>query len=267
MNNNKNMGTLYSRCIGAINAKGIYIFSLDQDDLFFNNDVFDYIYDIAEDGKFDIIGFKSVFTRQYNNNEIFQNPISKYPDKLTLLQPELSKYPLDKERIYYDITIWTKSFKNEVYKKAVNLLGKKRYSMFLSWAEDSSMIFVIFNIAKSFKLIDKYGIIHLVSLKTASFTQPKDNKLFGCIFLLDIIFDFSKNNSNKNFAANFALDLKKTFKLNKFKNDKNHCYLNIIIQKILNCKFISKRYKTKIKESFQNFLIHNNTIIKCSQRQ
>ena len=42
--NKKNMGTLYSRCIGALLSKGEYIFCLDNDDLFFDEDVFDYVY-------------------------------------------------------------------------------------------------------------------------------------------------------------------------------------------------------------------------------
>ena len=36
--NKKNMGTLYSRCIGALLSKGKYIFCLDNDDLFFDED-------------------------------------------------------------------------------------------------------------------------------------------------------------------------------------------------------------------------------------
>ena len=269
INNNKNMGTLYSRCIGAIIAKGIYIFSLDDDDLFLNNDIFDYIYNIAEDEKFDIIGFKSVYTTKYSNNisKIFDNPFSHQPNNLSLFQPKLSEYPLVKRKrnIYNDINIWTKSIKNEVYKKAVNLLGKKRYSIFMSWAEDTSMIFIIFNIAESFKFVDIYGLIHLKSPITASYTQPKNNILFGEIFLLDIIFDFSKNNSNKDLAVYYALFIKRHYRLNKIKNDKNHCYLYFILQKILKCKFISKQNKVIIKNSFQHFLIYNKKLIKCSQ--
>ena len=37
--NKKNMGTLYSRSIGALMAKGNYIMCLDNDDLFFDEDV------------------------------------------------------------------------------------------------------------------------------------------------------------------------------------------------------------------------------------
>lgn len=257
INNNKNMGTLYSRCIGAMTAKGAYIFSLDDDDLFFNNDIFEYIYNSAEDGKFDIISFKSIYTKNYRNNisKMYDNPFSHHPNNLTLFQPELSNYPLKKNKkyIYNDIHIWAKSIKNELYKKAVNLLGKKRFSIFMSWAEDTSMIFIIFNIAKSYKFVDKYGVIHLNSHITSSFTQPKDNKIFGEIYLLDIIFDFSKNNSNKNLAVDYALFIERLYKYNKFKKDKNSYYLKFILQKIINCKFISKQNKLKIEKKFKNF--------------
>ena len=41
LNNNKNMGTLYSRSIGALNSKGEYIFPLDNDDMFSSEDIFE----------------------------------------------------------------------------------------------------------------------------------------------------------------------------------------------------------------------------------
>ena len=40
INNKKNMGILYSRSIGALSAKGDYIFPIDNDDLFLDRDVF-----------------------------------------------------------------------------------------------------------------------------------------------------------------------------------------------------------------------------------
>ena len=58
INNKRNMGTLYSRSIGALKAKGKYIFSLDNDDLFFNDDVFDTVYKNAKIGNYDIVKFK-----------------------------------------------------------------------------------------------------------------------------------------------------------------------------------------------------------------
>ena len=65
INNNKNMGTLYSRCIGTLFSKGNYIFALDNDDMFFNEDVFDYVYKKAIRENFDIIGFKTICVNDY----------------------------------------------------------------------------------------------------------------------------------------------------------------------------------------------------------
>jgi len=57
-----------------------------------------------------------------------------HPNNLIIQQPELSYYTLFKNDQYslVDIQIWGKLFNNKVYKKAVNLLGKKRYSIFNS---------------------------------------------------------------------------------------------------------------------------------------
>ena len=57
INNKKNKGILYSRCIGALSAEGKYIFPLDNDDMFLDEDVFSTITNIAEKGFFDIVEF------------------------------------------------------------------------------------------------------------------------------------------------------------------------------------------------------------------
>ena len=43
------MGSLYSRSIGALISSGEYIFPLDNDDMFFIEDIFDYIIKIAKE--------------------------------------------------------------------------------------------------------------------------------------------------------------------------------------------------------------------------
>ena len=59
INNQKNMGTLYSRSIGALKAKGKYIFALDNDDIFINENIFKMIFQKAEINNYDIVEFKS----------------------------------------------------------------------------------------------------------------------------------------------------------------------------------------------------------------
>ena len=62
INNQKNMGTLYSRSIGALSAKGKYIFNLDNDDMFLDKDVYWTITNFADKYDFDIIGFKAIYS-------------------------------------------------------------------------------------------------------------------------------------------------------------------------------------------------------------
>jgi cellulose synthase/poly-beta-1,6-N-acetylglucosamine synthase-like glycosyltransferase len=54
INNIRNMGTLYSRCVGALASQGEYIFNLDNDDMYFNHNLFDSIYTIGKNENLDI---------------------------------------------------------------------------------------------------------------------------------------------------------------------------------------------------------------------
>ena len=258
INNKKNMGTLYSRCIGSLMSKGEYIFALDNDDMFFYEDIFDFVHKKAKEGNFDIIGFKSIYIPNYNDNitRMRDGYFSHHPNNLIIYQPKLGIYPISLNGRYMpnDYTIWAKCIKTEVYIKAINSLGIKRYSSFLSWAEDTSIVFIIFNIANSFKFIHKYGIIHLRSFSTSTFTQPMNNILLGEIFLLEVIFDFSKNNTDKNLAASHALYIKRRYNLKKYMKNIKILYLKNILKKIINCKYISEIFKKRIKQNYKDLI-------------
>jgi hypothetical protein len=57
-------------------SKGNYIFALDNDDLFFNDDVFDYVYKKAKEGNFDIVGFKTICVNDYYDK--IENMVDDY---------------------------------------------------------------------------------------------------------------------------------------------------------------------------------------------
>lgn len=237
INNNKNRGTLYSRCIGTLSARGVYIFALDNDDMFFDMDIFDSIYNKAVKENFDIIGFKTIVIKKkynYNIRKMKDHYFSLHKNNLILYQPKLGIYPISKHGEYRlnDVNIWAKCIKTLIYKKAVNSLGILKYSNFMSWAEDTSIIFIIFNIAQSFIFLHKYGIIHILHILSASYSQPKKNKLFGELFLLNVIFDFS-NNKYKYLAKLYILNIKKRYKLKELKFKKNLLFFNYILKKII----------------------------------
>ena len=258
INNRENKGTLYSRCIGTLMSKGKYIFPLDNDDLIFGEDIFDYLYKINKKIECDIVGFKAVQAESYVDDICEMKDLRNYKFKnnLIILQPELSIWLISKYSKFdpHDVTIWGKIIKSNIYINAINLLGKKRYSTYISWAEDTSMNHVIFNIANSFKFIDKYGIFHLNNNTTASYTQSINNHFFGELFLTDIIYDFSKQNHNKIFSLLSALEtLKRYYNKRAFIKEDSILYLNNIIFKILKCKYINDKDKNKLINLYHKF--------------
>ena len=99
INNKKNMGTLYSRSIGVLAAKGKYIFPLDNDDMFLDNNVFKTITNIAESGSFDIVQFKGVESLRgfpdILKNKIKDISFTRHKElNIVMHQPELGKYPV-----------------------------------------------------------------------------------------------------------------------------------------------------------------------------
>ena len=55
INNENNMLTFYTRIKGCLSAKGKYLTTIDNDDFFLSEDLFDTIYNTAEEGNFDVI--------------------------------------------------------------------------------------------------------------------------------------------------------------------------------------------------------------------
>ena len=253
INNKRNMGTLYSRSIGALKAKGEYIIGLDNDDFFSNEDILETVYLNAKENNFDIVEIKSLNIHNYSPkyNHIRNGNYIYHPNNLILHQPELGTFSIiyNNKLGFRDHFAWGKCIKSRIYKKAVNRLGYKRYSTYNCWTEDMSIVFVLFNTAKSFIFLNVFGIFRIKSKYTTTHKLPNVHKFLSYIFYLGILFDFSKNDmKTKSYVAQYALgfSLKRINKLEY----KNKLYFKSIIKKIINCPFISKEYKHKIKEKF-----------------
>jgi len=126
--------------------------------------------------------YKDVFTNNKKEN-------------LILHQPELSCFWVSnngtKEAVN-DLYILGKIFKASIYKSALNMLGYERYSTPMIWNEDYTQIFVIYNLANSYKSINEYEYFHKMSYKSNSNRLKIQEKTFSDIFFDEIIFDFGK---------------------------------------------------------------------------
>ena len=148
INNKRNMGTLYSRNIEVLGSKGKYIFPLDNDDMLFNPKIFRLLYKEAINNNYDIVGFKTIYGLDYhsNVNNMFDEPFIRNKSNKLVYQPKLKFLSINNN----DCHIWGKLIRNDIYKKAINLMGIKRYSVYLCFAEDDIMVFMIFSSAKSY---------------------------------------------------------------------------------------------------------------------
>ena len=115
--------------------------------------------------------------KNFNNNYQFS----------IVRQPELSIYPISRNGKYFhnSFFIWDKCIKTNIYQKAVKMLGNDINSHKISYNEDIIIVFIIFSISKSMKIINKYGIIHYLYNNSTSRTRNFEYKIFCDIYLLD----------------------------------------------------------------------------------
>lgn len=252
INNNNTMGKLYSRCVGVLEAKGKYIASIDSDNTFYDNDVFDNIYNQTEENYIDIISFKGLLSKD-SDSKYDDYDLTNIRDKNNYIirQPELGIFPINENYPLYknNILLSGKLIKHGVFRAAVNILGKTKYSNYMIWEEDTTLFFIICNAAQSFKFVEIYGLVFFTDRKTNSLSIPKDDLLYGDIFLIDTIFDISKN-ENKKMAVYKLLEIKDKdyFSLS---NEKNKNLLKIVVKKIIYCEIIEEKDKEEIKKKFE----------------
>ena len=104
INNKKNMGTLYSRSIGVLSAKGENILCLDNDDIFYDGHLFENILRIKESNNYEIVEFKSFYVKKFDNlfklSEIKDSPFNNHPNNFKLSQLKLGIFPISKNDKY-----------------------------------------------------------------------------------------------------------------------------------------------------------------------
>lgn len=204
INNKNNMGILYSRCIGTLRARGKYILPLDNDDMYLNDDVFDSIYREATSNNIDIIRFNGISVIEKVENlfigkffVIKQSPI-KFKENIIIKQPDLSNFPIRRVNSNYkciiaDYYLWLKCIKTNVYRRAIFSLNKKTYSSYILSAEDNIMSFLLFQYAKTFKHISKYGILRINMPFSANKITTSEIRYKGFIYYLEAVIEFSNS--------------------------------------------------------------------------
>ena len=261
--NQCNRGTLYSRSIGALISKGKYIMSIDNDDLFLYN-IFKICYNESERNNIDIIefsGFESLTTKlspkAYENIPYY---LRSKVNNLTIRQPKLSDLMyLNKNNTYkiIDAFIWGKCIKSFVYKRALKVIGKKFFNLYISYTEDRIVNFALLQVANSFKFIAVYGIFHYLHSSSIghSWKNLYKNRISHdeILYILNI-YNITKFSKRINIAA---CEMEKLhYKIVQGLNNKNKNLARYLFDKLIYSKYTQKFRKKKL-ISLYKFLFYS----------
>ena len=159
--NKENKGILYTRCYGINKARGKYILSFDQDDLYVNKNLFNILLNIAEENDLDILNFE--FSYLKNKNVYLQTKFKKPIYNKIINNSELRNIKNVLTRQDYSFFTWDKLIKRNVYIKALNLMKNEYLKVYMNQGEDICISLCLFKIANNFMKISQFGYLYIQS--------------------------------------------------------------------------------------------------------
>ena len=256
LKNKNNKGILYTRSIGTLNSKGKYIFPINSGDIFIN-DIFHICEEEAELNNIDILEFSGY------NYSISNQTVSSIPNQLfvkyrkngeIILQPELSNFMYknkNESNIYemIDELIWGKCIKNNIYKKAIDMLNFVIYTEKVFFYESQIINFGLFKVANSFKFININGIIHMHNIKLKT---DKNQYIHDNIKYITSLFKITQNSKEVEIAI-YELENSLSLLTNELNEDNKNLIWNLF-KEISKSKFISEDKKQELETKLKTIL-------------
>ena len=256
LKNKNNKGILYTRSIGTLNSKGKYVFPINSGDIFIN-DIFHICEEEAELNNIDILEFSGY------NYSISNLTVSSIPNQLFLkyrkygeiiLQPELSNFMYknkNESNIYemIDELIWGKCIKNNIYKKAIDMLNFVIYTEKVFFYESQIINFGLFKVANSFKFININGIIHMHNIKLKT---DKNQYIHDNIKYITSLFKITQNSKEVEIAI-YEFENSLSLLTNELNEDNKNLIWNLF-KEISKSKFISEDKKQELETKLKIIL-------------
>ena len=191
--NNKHRKILYSKSIASLNAHGKYIIQLDQDDMFIKDDVFDTLYAEAIKYNLDIIQFRDFikdnfyFKKRTHINDKKSHYIFPKPTHYKK-QPELKQKMFTENNNYL---LWGLLISTNLYKKAIYKLWPIIINYKIIYNEDYIITSMIILLAKNYKYLNNFCIIHLIHSNSATLTNWNNNEFYiSILFFAQFIYEY-----------------------------------------------------------------------------
>ena len=267
LQNEENRGILYTKTKGVLNAKGKYVMTLDEDDIYVQEDVFSTLYEEAEKNNLDILGFAS-----YTSHIKFDKKVAvmRYIETPILHQPDVAK------RMYIAYNngyvsrvgnvIWNYFFRTDLFIKSIKQIDDKYFKVKMNFNDDYLLFFLLTRNAYNLKQIKRIFYLKIKwdeehsRIKFRLNEKYKDNNNSTCISYLNYI-EFLLMKTNNTFFDKFIA----SYELNSYYLY-HKCRKNIFVREkgIYICKlFLENKYienkEKKIISTFLNEVNSNST--------
>jgi len=258
--NEINRKVLFSKSIGALNAKGKYIIQLDQDDLFIRDDVFDILYSEAENNNLDLVQMRDITKSNFHfNKKSIVNCVGQhyiYPKNNQFKkQPELKDTLFINNNIFL---LWGLLIRADIYKEAIYKLWNIIVNYNIIFHEDYMVTFMIVILSKNYKYLNKFGLIHFNHRNSASNNHWKIKEYYlGILFFANNLYDFHIDNNPQDIHLAINFMKLSTYGIQKggelYPNLYNHFIDKVLSNDYLSITdkiFLEKNFKIKDKNTF-----------------
>ena len=252
--NQENRKILFSKSFAALNSNGKYIMQLDQDDIFIREDAFDILFYEAENNNLDLVHIRDFVKPNFYFNK---KTIINRPDD-HLIFPQLMHYkhqPDLKDKNFSEknnYLLWGLLIKSELYKKAIYHLWPIIINYKLIFHEDYTISFMLVILAKKYKYLNNFALIHLSHANAASGNHLNEDEYYlGILFFGNTYYDYYIRSNPEDIKSllNYIFLYTNGFKLGSFLFPN---FFDYIIRNILaiNNKYLSVFDKEDLKIRF-----------------
>lgn len=266
LQNKENKGILYTKTKGILNAKGKYVMTLDEDDLYASNDAFSTLYNEAEKYNLDIVGFGSII----NDINILNKKIIKY----NYFESPIISQPYIRKRMYIrnkngeierlNNVIWCFFFKTQLFIKTIKTIKSYFLNNVMNYHDDMVLFFLLTRSARKLKQIKRIfyfvlirpnpidpSIVYRLKQKIEGY---KRNRCLSYLYYAEFLLLYTNENYFDKEIASYELE---SWFLNH--ECRNNTFSKNLAKKICLLYLNNKYIKKSIKEKIKSFIKENST--------
>ena len=254
--NEQNRGILYTKTRGVLYAKGKYVMTLDEDDMYVQRDAFSTLYSEAEKNNLDLLGFSSVGSSFHIKRS---NYLHRYIKTDIIYQPDIPNRMYECSSHYcrrVGDVIFNYFIRTDIFIDIIKQIDDKYMNVKMLFHDDFLMFFLLTRKAKSLRQIKRVFYIMIfwpneknntkIEFRNNEKQKNKENKqCLSYINYIEFILIKTNNDINDKRIASFELNewfLKHGCRYNKYIRERA---INVV-ELFLKNDYIEKKIKNEI---------------------